>query len=517
VNPPAKILVVDDSPESLVLMRSVLRGDGHAVTSAETGKAALAMAWAETPDLIVLDVRLRDMDGLEVVRRLQAEDASREIPILLVSAYAEIGDWVAGLQLGAVDFLRKPFRNVELTLRVRTQLALREANREKKRLAEQFLRAQRLENLGMLAAGIAHDLNNVLAPIGMASSLLRNSVTQSGDLRLLDTLDSCAGRGAALVRQILGFAQGVSGEARTLQARHVLKDVLEVITETFPKSIRLEDDLPGNLWPVAGNATQIHQILLNLCVNARDAMPHGGTLRLRAMNCALGDDEAKTIKGGRAGAWIVLQVEDTGTGIPVSVRDQIWKPFFTTKGPGKGTGLGLSTVRGIVEAHHGFITLQTTEGRGTTFRVYLPAEPHEEFADPAQPPAVSRGHGELILLAEDEALIRGSASAVLTRAGYQVVTAENGAEAAELFLARPRDYALVITDRDMPRMNGAALAALIRANGAVVRIIETSGLSGEDPGAVRFGDAFLPKPFPVDSLLQMVAEVLRAEESLTAS
>src|ERR1019366_4811044 len=276
---------------------------------------------------------------------------------------------------------------------------------EKCLMDEQSLRAQRLESIGMLASGIAHDLNNVLAPIILAAPELREHATHPDDLRIITSLEKSAERGVALVRQILAFAQGVGGGRQLVDVRHLLRETINVILETFPKNIRLEDDVPTNLVPIMADPTQIHQVILNLCVNARDAMPAGGTLRLRAENCRLDQEAASRFEGAAAGSWLVLHIEDTGMGIPDEALSHIWEPFFTTKEAGKGTGLGLSTVRGIVISHHGFVELDTAAGRGTTFRVFLPAL---ESASPRQitvaPFALPEGRGELILVVDDEAL-----------------------------------------------------------------------------------------------------------------
>jgi PAS domain S-box-containing protein len=241
-----------------------------------------------------------------------------------------------------------------------------------KALEEQFLRVQRLESVGLLAAGIAHDLNNMLAPILMGSAMVRQHVKDPADIKLLASMEKSAERGAGLVRQILGFAHGVGGPPQPVQLKHVARDIIAVVEETFPKSITFEYHVPTNLWVINANPTQIHQVLLNLCVNARDAMPRGGTLRLRAENVMLDDRAATALKGAQPGSYLMLEIGDTGTGIPPDALERIWEPFFTTKAAGSGTGLGLSTVRGIVEKHFGFIDLQTTAGHGTTFRVRLP-------------------------------------------------------------------------------------------------------------------------------------------------
>jgi PAS domain S-box-containing protein len=384
---------------------------------------------------------------------------------------------------------------------------------EQKRLQEQFLRTQRLESIGMLAAGIAHDLNNVLAPISMASALLRNQVSEHGSLRLLATLEKCAERGGGLVRQILGFVHGIGGEPRLVQVKHLIRDIGGVITETFPKSIVLGEEIEGALWPIHANPTHIHQVLLNLCVNARDAMPHGGNLTLAARNCVLDAASAAAIDGAKPGAWIMIQVADTGTGIAPEVLPRIWDPFYSTKAADRGTGLGLSTVRGIVDSHGGFIALETTPGRGTTFRVYLPA-----IAGSAAEDSVSSsgcgisGRGELILVVDDEQAIRDLAETILEQNGYRVITAGDGVEAIARYAAQAADIALVLTDLDMPRLDGTALAAAIRRRDPAKKILAMSGHGStsrlQDVWTKEFASGFLGKPFTAHELLDKVGPLL---------
>ncbi len=391
---------------------------------------------------------------------------------------------------------------------------------EKKQLQEQFLRAQRLESLGMLASGIAHDLNNMLAPILFAGPLLRTSVSSARDLRILETLEKSAERGSGLVRQILAFAQGTSAAPRITQLKHIARDVVSIVEASFPKNIILEQHIASNAWPVQANPTQIHQILLNLCVNARDAMPQGGTLSIRVGNRHLESDEAAAIPEGRAGDWLVLEVADTGTGIPADILPHIWDSFFTTKAPGKGTGLGLATVRSIVTAHMGFVSLETAVGKGTTFRIFLPASrDHEtkgnESGAPFPPPAAIRE--ELILVVDDDASVREIIAAVLAQHDYRVVTCADGVEAIVNYNAKSRDIALVITDVDMPNLGGAILAATLRRLNPQLRIIAMSGLSSagvarDDVEEIkRIAVAFLPKPFSATDLLAVVHRVLHPE------
>lgn len=390
---------------------------------------------------------------------------------------------------------------------------------EKKELQEQFLRAQRLESLGMLASGIAHDLNNMLAPILFAGPLLRTSVSSPRDLRILETLEKSAERGSGLVRQILAFAQGTSAAPRISQLKHIARDVVSIAEATFPKNITLEQQIATNAWPVQANPTQIHQVLLNLCVNARDAMPQGGTLSIRLGNRHLDADEAAAIPEARAGDWLVMEVADTGTGIPPEIVSRIWESFFTTKAPGKGTGLGLATVRSIVTAHLGFIQLETAVGKGTTFRVFLPASRDREAAAgesgaPFPPPVTARE--ELILVVDDDASVREIIAAVLAQHKYRVITCADGIEAIVNYNAKARDVALVITDVDMPNLGGAILAGTLRRLNPQLRIIAMSGLSSaagsrDDIEEIkRIAVAFLPKPFSAADLLGVVHRVLQS-------
>jgi PAS domain S-box-containing protein len=382
---------------------------------------------------------------------------------------------------------------------------------ERKEAEELMLRAQRIENIGMLAAGIAHDFNNALAPIIMAGPLVRQHVSHPSGLSLLAMMEKSAERSAGLVQQLLTFARGSSGQNQLLQARHVLREVTELAGATFPKSIRVESHLPGDLWLVQANPTQLHQILLNLCVNARDAMPQGGELTLTAANRALDAAAAAGIAGAQAGNFLTIEVRDSGTGIPPDVLARIWEPFYTTKGEGKGTGLGLSTVHGIVENHRGFVTVQTRTGQGTAFTVYLPAAPGETGdgepgARDAQP---QRGDGELVLVVDDEEPVREISASILTGHGYRVVTAGDGAEAIAVFAPRAAEVRLLLTDSDMPILGGAALAAALRRLKPDLPVIAMSGAASRSSLTQKeFTTVYLAKPFQAESLLSLVRRTL---------
>ena len=385
---------------------------------------------------------------------------------------------------------------------------------ERKNAEEHLLRAQRVEKIGMLAAGIAHDFNNALAPIIMAGPLLQKYVSDPGGHRLLGLVEKSAMRGAALVRQLLSFARGASGKTQLLQVRPILCEVTELAEVTFPKSIRVEAHLPGELWPVQADPTQIHQVLLNLCVNARDAMPRGGTLTVTAANTSLDATAAAAIPGARPGDFLAIEVRDTGTGIPPEVLARIWEPFFTTKGVGKGTGLGLSTVQGILHQHNGFVALETRAGHGTAFTIYLPAEFGAAGNNAAPDSAcAARGHGELILIVDDEEPVRQICTEILSAHGYRAMPACDGAEAIALFASQAADVALVITDSDMPVLDGTALAAVLWRLKPDLSIIGMSG-GGTRP---QFSPVFIAKPFEAAALLGIVRNTLDANPATRAA
>jgi len=380
------------------------------------------------------------------------------------------------------------------------------------RTDDQAQRAHRLESIGMLASGIAHDLNNVLSPIIVAAPLLREHATNPENLRLINSLEKSAERGVELVRQILSFAHGVGTVQQRLHVGDLLNEAVALTNGTFPKNISVIPEIPGNLWPIMADPTQIHQVLLNLCVNARDAMPAGGTLTIGAENCLLDQVTAAKIEGGRPGPWTVLYVEDTGTGISAESVARIWEPFFTTKGAGRGTGLGLPTIRGIVASHNGFVALKTQLGSGTTFRVYLPAA--EETVQPVTSaqgrPSVKRGNGELIMVVDDEPQIREMTSAMLTRNGYRVLTAGDGTEAVALFATKRNEISVVVTDLIIPHMDGVALTRVVQNLNPRVKVLAMSGLSsaGRVGSLKQYTGAFLYKPFKVHALLEEIHNLI---------
>ena len=394
-------------------------------------------------------------------------------------------------------------------------LAIKEDITEKRQLAAQFLRAQRLESIGHLAGGIAHDLNNILAPILLSVEFLREEVKSEEGLSMLETLETSARRGADIVKQVLTFAKGVEGRHVLLQPGHLVKETAKIIRETFPKGITLKTDLLKSHWMVSGDATQLHQVLLNLSVNARDAMPQGGTLGLAIEDVLLDADAIRFIPGAKPGPYVQLKVSDTGTGIPPEIADKIFDPFFTTKGLEKGTGLGLSTVLGIVKSHGGFIQFDSTAG-GTEFKLYLPAQTEAaSLAEEKSTKSLLRGQGEQILIVDDEDAVRSITRRVLEANGYRTLMASNGMEAIALCTEKGSQIDLVLTDLNMPGMDGTATILAIRKLNPQARIIVITGagLNNETLSSKELNVAdFLNKPFDAPLLLKIVHGVLRPDQ-----
>ncbi|VVB84439.1 Methanogenesis regulatory histidine kinase FilI [uncultured archaeon] len=384
---------------------------------------------------------------------------------------------------------------------------------EKKKLEAQFLRAQRMESIGTLAGGIAHDLNNVLTPIMLSLQLLKDKYIDEDCQKLLDMLDRNTKRGADLIKQVLSFARGVEGERNPLQAKHIITEIEKVAKETFPRNIEIRTDIPKDLWRISGDATQLHQVIMNLCVNARDAMPSGGTLSITASNFFIDENYARMHTEAKVGSYIVIAVSDTGTGISPEVLDRIFEPFFTTKEHGKGTGLGLSTALGIVKSHGGFINVYSEVGKGTTFQVYLPAI-KTEIKDAGQHKLeLPVGNGEFILVAEDEVSICEITCSTLEAYGYKVLTAEDGEQAVALYTENKDKIKIVLMDMMMPVMDGQTSIRAIRKINPEVKIIAVSGLSEKDRLAniAHYTNAFLPKPYTAEKLLKTMHEVLSAK------
>jgi len=392
-----------------------------------------------------------------------------------------------------------------------TILAIRDLT-ERNKLNAQLIRAQRMESIGTFAGNIAHDLNNALAPILMSMELLR--IKNPNETELINTMESGANRGAEMLRQLLVFSKGSYIEPKLVETGAMLDEIREVIKTTFPENIAFRTNVVERLRPVLGDATQIHQVLLNLCVNARDAMPDGGVLTLFAENVEIDASYASAIAGAVPGSYVMWRISDTGTGIAADVLDRIFEPFFTTKGHGKGTGLGLSIVVGIVKSHHGFVNAYSTITKGSTFSVYIPAE-LSDTADTGVPLVVHstfQGNGEAILMVDDSEGIRSAASSVLDSLNLHVIAAKDGQEALDLVEKFGDKLSAVITDVHMPTMDGLTFVKKLRSILPDIGIIVISGNLDEEEarGFIKLNvSTFLEKPFTQEKLTSALSQVIQ--------
>jgi PAS domain S-box-containing protein len=642
------ILIVDDTPTNLEMLFDFLGNSGFKVLIAEDGESAIERAEYAPPDLILLDVLMPGIDGFETCRRLKANELTKEIPVIFMTALSETVDKVRGLNLGAVDYVTKPLQHEEVLARINLHLSLQNLTKtlqeqnlrleqeiqerqrkeqkireqaalldittdailvqdlsskilfcnkgaerlygwtaeeaigknamrllyrdalyqlednyeilaecgawqgelrqitkegkelivesrwtlvrdedgqpksiltvntditEKKQLETQFLRAQRMESLGTLAGGIAHDLNNVLTPIMMTVQLLETKFQDEQSLEWLSIMETNVKRGADLVKQVLSFSRGLEGQRKTLEVGRLISEIEQIAKQTFSRAIEVRTDLTSqNLWTIAGDATQLHQVLMNLCVNARDAMPEGGILEISAINQWIDAHYARMNFEAKVGPYVVITVSDTGTGIPQKIVDKIFEPFFTTKELGKGTGLGLSTVIGIVKSHGGFVNVSSEIGKGTQFKVYLPVK-QSGVTDctPAAQQELPSGHGELILVVDDEDAIREVTKTLLETNDYRVLVASDGIEAITLYTQHKEEISAVLIDMMMPSMDGPTAIRVLKKINPQVKIIGVSGLVSNHKMIELVGNSvktFLPKPYTSNELLKNLQAVL---------
>ena len=431
---------------------------------------------------------------------------------------SERGEWVGELQeytkagktitvQGRCNLIRDAQGHPKSRLIINTDVT------EKKNFETQFLRSQRMEGIGSLAGGIAHDLNNILTPLLVAVQVLKEKVNDEDGRKLLQALETNVQRGAGLVKQVLAFGRGVTGERIAVNPKHIVREIKQIIHETFPKSLEYEFRAAPDLWTITGDPTQLHQVLLNLCVNARDAMPKGGKLSVSMDNLRFDETYAGMNPEAEVGPYVCIKVTDTGTGMPREIQNKIFDPFFTTKEPGKGTGLGLSTTLTIVKSHNGFIHLHSAPDKGSTFEIYFPANatPVAAENEPKQESRLPRGHNELVLIVDDEEPIRKIAQKTLERFGYRVLLAADGAEALSIYAPRQQEIDAVITDMVMPIMDGPATILALKAINAAVKIVTSSGMTS-DGGMAKARNAgvrhFIPKPYTAETMLTTLDEIL---------
>ena len=526
---PLQILHLEDNPYDTEIVSMMLADEKipcqvHRVETRKDFEAALEKTeWS----LVISDFSLPSFDGLKALTITRTK--LPEMPFILFSGTIGEETAIECLKRGATDYILKerPARLVsavrailqsseERERRKKFEFELHQSAEREKQMEARFLRMQRMESLGALVSGIAHDLNNALVPVLMGCGFLRSERLSAEFEQVLSTIEASARRGADMLRQVLAFARGVEGQKAPVQIKLLLHEMEKIARDAFPKTIQVRVEVAKDLWPVSGYPTQLYQVLMNLCINARDAMPNGGQLSLRAENIQLDKTCTQIYPDALPGPYLLLSVSDTGTGMPPEVLEKLFQPFFTTKEPGKGTGLGLSTSLGIVKAHGGFITVKSQVGQGTHFDIYIPAI--SPTLQPEAEPKLARlptGNGEGILVVDDESSICEITKAALENYGYRVFVAHSGPEAVTLYAQRREQIVLVITDTDMPFMDGHTTCMALKNINPALKIIMASGSEPNKSGKeIPVDDniiAFVPKPYTVEKLLTVAHQVLSAK------
>jgi signal transduction histidine kinase len=513
-----RILVADDNLFYRAMLEAALREWGYDVITAADGEEAwLYLQHKEAAPLAILDWRMPRLDGLELCRRLRAAPRPQPTYLILLAARGDKEDLVAVLESGADDYLRKPFDRDELRARVQVGLrmvGLQASLAERvQQLQEALSAAQKLETMGQLAGGVAHDFNNLLTVIVGGCDLLLARTREDAEKNALAQMILKAGqRGAALTRQLLAFGRGQVLAPAVHNLNRIVGGALELLRRMVPEDIALVTVLDPALRSVRADAGQIEQVLMNLVVNARDAMPGGGTITLRTGNVELAEPAHGVPGSVPPGMHVRCQVSDTGCGMSEEIRVRVFEPFFTTKEPPRGTGLGLATVYGIVKQSGGYIQVESAPTQGTVFSIFLPMVADAETPAPApRQPMPQQGGRQTILLVEDEPAVRAIARRILKDDCYTVLEAGDGEEALQVSRQWAEPIHLLLTDVVMPRMNGRQLVDRIVPERPAMRVLFMSGYTAEvilERATHEETAPFLEKPFTPDTLVSKVREVL---------
>lgn len=483
---PVKIVFLEDNSTDVILVKRALPQQWS--VAAAKNKAEFEAALTQDIDIVLLDLDIPGYDGMEALRNCKRR--LPRVPVIVLSGSVSDEYLTEAIMAGATDAIAKD-RMSRLTQ------AIKRAHQEAL-MMEKVLRDQRIENVSNLAGGICHDLNNVFAPVMLMLGMMSKELPEARRV-LVDKAMGVVARGSEMVNQILSFAKGVTGMRVTVHLPQLVKQVTSLLRETFPKSIELREFVVGSGPPISGNPTQLYQVLINLCVNARDAMPSGGCLTIIVD------------WPNERGSLCRVQVKDTGTGIPEDLMAKIFLPFFTTKSD--GTGLGLAMATEIIKAHGGFIEVASVRAGqgsvvGTTFAILLPvAIMIERKTDPECPVEVPNGKGETILVVDDEESILVITEDLLTHHNYRALVANNAIKGLEIFTGPERDnIRLVITDQFMPLLTGREFIERIKRLSPETKCIAVTG--GDSRTLHEQTDYYLQKPYQVAALLTLIRKAL---------
>ena len=513
-----RILIADDNLFFRQMLDTTLTEWGYQVTAVQNGEEAWnVLRQPDAPRLALLDWMMPRLDGPGLCRRLRASDLGRTAYLILLTSKAGREDVLTGLQAGADDFVTKPFDREELRARLHTGqrvVGLQAELADKVKQLERALSgAQKMEAVGRLAGGVAHDFNNLLTIIQGACELLDGPIAGAvSQAEVVPMIREAAERGATLTRQLLTFGRRQIIQPKILQLNTLLTNLEKLLKRLIGEDVELVTALDPDLGNVEADAGQLEQLLMNLVVNARDAMPQGGRIEIETMNVTVPAADARLDGTALPGDYVMLAVKDTGHGMDAETQRHIFEPFFTTKEPGKGTGLGLATVYGIVRQGGGFLQVESQVGQGATFRAFLPRVGAIATTDSIHlPPARRNGEGETILVVEDEGPVRAMVREILRLHNYTVLEARDGAEAIQVCEARREPIHLLLTDVVMPRMNGHLLADRLARSHPRLKVLYMSGYPNDvvqPPTLTAAGRRYLQKPFTASVLTEQVREAL---------
>ncbi len=516
---PLRVLIADDSENDALILLHTLRKAGYApqqerVWNAPDMQAALRkQAW----DIVISDYEMPGFGGFEALELVKA--SGQDLPFILVSAVLSEETAVAAMKAGAHDFImkRKLARlapAIERELREAQMRAARKAAEAALRQSEAQLRqAQKLEAVARLAAGVAHDFNNILTAISGHGEMLLGQI-EAGDPRRknAEQIEKCAAMASALTRQLLTFSRKQAVEPRVLNLNEVITNLQKMLRRLIGEDVEFCACLDQALGRIKADPGQLEQVIMNLAVNARDAMPGGGKLTLTTTNVVLDEAGARRVPGLVPGDYVALAVADTGTGMSEEVKAHLFEPFFTTKPPGKGTGLGLATCFGIVRQHGARMAVETEQGKGTTFRIYFPqVQQPLDLPGIATLPETAADGSETVLLVEDEGMVRELTATALRLRGYTVVEAGDGEQGLRAAREHPGKIDLVLTDVVMPALGGKEMVQELLNVRPEIKVLFTSGYSEEvlgEHGVPRHGKYFLQKPYLPRTLAHRVRQVL---------
>ncbi len=513
----SKILIVDDEPRMCDSLKALLSGQSYDIHTGNSGREAIEYLAGNNFDLVLLDMVMPDMDGFQVMDYI--EHQSPDTLVIVITGHASTESAVKALRSGANDYLTKPFEHEELLKTVKNAIDQKRlkserkgAQEERKKLETQLRQAHKMEAIGTLAGGIAHDFNNLLMGIqGNISLMLLDIDPTHPHYERLRNIQKQVQSGARLTSHLLGYARKGRYEVKPIDLNQLLEETSETFGRTR-KVITIRRELAEDLFSIEADNRQIEQVFLNLFVNAADAMSGGGDLILKTMNVTHKDIKDKPYDP-KPGNYVLLTVTDTGKGMDEETMERIFDPFFTTKEMGRGTGLGLASAYGIIKGHRGYIDVQSKQGQGTTFSVYLPAS--ERKAWKAVRTAEQSIEGtRTVLLVDDEDVILGVAQALLEAMGYRVLIARDGKEAIDVYRKNWGDIDIVLLDMVMPNIGGGEAYDRMKGINPNVKVLLSSGYSidGEATEILNRGcDGFIQKPFSINQLSEKIGEILGLE------